>query len=203
MNANPSRALIAALLLASLQLTAVQANEHALNTAYRDIRHEAITSTDAPKPMDDLLIVGAYDLTWFAIDVYRVQLLAKQKPFLFDANNPAGAFELRINYHIDIKAEKLVEETRKQWKAINLYRPQAEDWLNTLAAMWPNLNEGDQLILSVTDNQHSHFFFNNTWIGDIADPQFGPTFAAIWLDKKAEYPKMRAALLNQNAEHRQ
>lgn len=151
---------------------------------------------DSPKPIDELIVVGTYDLTWFAIDVYRVQLLAKQMPFIFNPDGVDVPFELRIHYQIDIPSKKLVDETREQWKALKLDRPQSENWLNDLSIMWPNLKEGDELILSVSEDGVARFFFNKTYIGEIADPLFGSTFAAIWLHEKAEYPKMRAALLS-------
>lgn len=156
----------------------------------------ATATEDTPKPMDEFPVIGTYDLTWFAIDVYRVQLLAKQIPFVFDVDGVNAPFELRIHYQIDIKSKKLVDETRTQWQALKLDGPQSEVWLNQLGAMWPNLKEGDELILSVTEDGHAHFFFNKAFIGEVADPLFGSSFAAIWLHENAEYPKMRAALLS-------
>ncbi|MBY5921774.1 chalcone isomerase family protein [Ferrimonas balearica] len=104
---------------------------------------------------------------------------------------------LDLTYLRDIDAEDLLEHTRSEWQRLALYESRdSEAWLASLAAIWPDVAEGDRLTLMVQP-QHSTFYFNGEPIGTIAESRFGEQFLSIWLHPDSRYPKLRNALIGQ------
>lgn len=149
-----------------------------------------------PAPLE-FVQLGEYDLTWFGIDVYHIRLNATAADFKYSRQTPSGPFELLIEYKIDIKRDRLIDETLDQWEDLGLLNEQTQAWATQLKTIWPNLKEGDSLLMRWNAENMTEFHFNGSPIGTISEPEFGPAFAAIWLDEACEYPKMRAALLGE------
>jgi hypothetical protein len=142
-----------------------------------------------------LVQVGEAKLRVMLWDVYRSALYT-----------PTGQYEeglkplqLRITYLRDIKAQQLVQQTAKEWRAQGVEHPNMTDWLAQLEALWPNVADGDTLILTVTEGGQSYFSFNERSLGEISDPDFGDLFAGIWLSPKTTRPELRAELIGEQS----
>lgn len=154
----------------------------------------ALTS-QARSASDDLLTdfkkVGEARLEVLFWDVYDSILYSK------DGSYTSGRYPLalRIHYLRDIDAEDLIENTAEQWDKLDIDSAQYQPWLQQLADIWPDISEDDELLLIVDADKASRFFHNGNLIGDLSDPDFGPTFLAIWLDINSSYPKLRKRLI--------
>mgnify|MGYP001281753912 FL=1 len=102
---------------------------------------------------------------------------------------------LRIDYRRRIGREDLVDRTRSEWQKQGLYSEATEPWLDELTDMWPDVENGDQLLMQVTEQLASRFVFNGQVVGSISDPAFTERFLAIWLSEKSSYPEQRVQLL--------
>lgn len=138
---------------------------------------------------------GQYHLTWFGISVYDIKLWTAEPPFTFNLQRVDQPIALDIRYRIDVDADDLIEETRDQWEELSLLDDEAKQWLDDLQTMWPNIKDGDRLVMHVDEQQHTRFYFNGALVGTIENERFAPRFAAIWLAEGGEYPQMRRALL--------
>ncbi len=106
---------------------------------------------------------------------------------------------LSITYARNIKAEKLITRTKKEWLRLgykNTYP--INDWIIMLRNIWPDVKKNDQLIVVSTPQGQSVFYDENKRLGTIDDINFGPAFLAIWVDKNSRYKKNRLELIGVN-----
>ena len=106
-----------------------------------------------------------------------------------------GPYQLSLHYLRDIPVHQLIEQTDKAWREQRRTHPRQAEWLVQLADIWPDITEGDNLVLSVATSGHSGFWFNGEFIGAIQDEDFGPLFGGIWLDADSPQPDLRAKLI--------
>jgi len=120
--------------------------------------------------------------------------------FTADGSYQPGQSPLRleIQYLRNIESKDLVERTAAEWQAQQLSHPKQQQWLDTLSQIWPDVAENDVITLELRENQHSHFYVNNTWVGSIEDPAFGQQFLDIWLSPQTTRPAIRQQLLGQS-----
>ena len=147
-------------------------------------------------PLQQLQTHGRYHLTWFGLSIYDITLWTSERPFRFAVDLKPSSFALEIRYKIDVDADDLIEETRDQWQELALLDEDANRWLQQLPQIWPDIKEGDRLVMFVDESLQARFFHNDKLVGQIDDPAFATRFAAIWLAEGAEYPDMRKALLD-------
>lgn len=102
---------------------------------------------------------------------------------------------LKIDYLRDIDAIDLVEKTQDEWLKLGVEIKQIDSWLLMLNKIFPDIKNGDSILLKVDANKHSEFFFNGQSIGTINDTEFGQAFLRIWLDENCSYPKVRNKLI--------
>jgi hypothetical protein len=143
--------------------------------------------------------VGSATLTWGPFTVYSSQL-----------NTPDGQYHgtstdraLVITYRRSIESEELVDATREQWQALGTLQqePQSETWLQMLARLWPNVNEGTQLAFVVRAGKGQFWYRSSaanvafTALGTAQSTAFSERFLAIWLDPHTQYPELRQQLI--------
>jgi hypothetical protein len=151
-------------------------------------------------PLDALVEVGSGELTWFGLEIYEARLMSGQPDFRGLAGPEPVALEL--TYQRKISSERLVDTTAKEWRRLGneLNLPGEERlqrWLDSLAAMWPDVTPGDRIIARVEPGGATLFFGNDGLLGIVDDPEFGPAFLGIWLHPKSRDASLRAALLGQ------
>jgi hypothetical protein len=64
--------------------------------------------------------------------------------------------------------------------------------------MWPDVREDDVLALEMSASGRSTFLLNGKPLGSIDDPEFGPSFLAIWLSPDTSRPELRRLLIGMN-----
>ncbi|GAB3291880.1 chalcone isomerase family protein [Parahaliea aestuarii] len=139
---------------------------------------------------DALDPVGEARLQVLLWEVYHSRLYAPDGRYHPDAR----PLRLEITYLRDIDSEALVEQTAKEWRHLGLDHPSQEEWLALLSGLWPNVSEGDVLVLNINE-EGSQFSHNGETLGEIADADFGPSFLAIWVSPDTSRPELRRALL--------
>ncbi|AWL12661.1 hypothetical protein HMF8227_02208 [Saliniradius amylolyticus] len=150
-----------------------------------------LASLSLASPIENMQQVGKAKLEVLFWDVYWSSLYTPSGTF----TDIRGPLALKIDYLRDIDSQELVESTQEQWQKLGLSHPLQETWLQQVGRIWPDLKEGDQLILHLDADQVSHFYYNGQFIGRIAEAEFGHHFAAIWLSENASYPKVRNKLI--------
>ena len=151
------------------------------------------SDTSPSSPLSGLEKVGEARLSVWFWDIYDSALFT-----------PSGDYQktqfpqaLKIDYLRDIEAKELIEQTEEEWQKLGESSEQYSAWLSSLSSIWPDIKEGDQLLLLVDAEQTSHFYFNGESVGQINDKAFGPAFLRIWLDPQCSYPKVRRKLIGE------
>jgi hypothetical protein len=146
-------------------------------------------------PVDRLEAVGSATLRVLLWTIYDSRLYSPDGEY--QGVEPDLALE--ITYRRNIAAQDLLQRTRKEWRELGLYKPEHERWLEQLTGLWPDVKNGDSLVLRVDENLASQFFFNGQAIGEIASAEFTRNFLAIWLSEDSSYPKLRNRLVGLSA----
>lgn len=153
-----------------------------------------ISGATMADPLSELKKVGEAKLKVLFWDVYDSSLFNQTGIYQADQFPQA----LKINYLRDIDAEDLVATTQQEWQKLGIEPTSFNAWIPLLAEIFPDIKKGDTLLLDVSENLHSEFYFNGKSIGKIKDENFGPSFLRIWLDQNCSYPKVRKKLLGLN-----
>ncbi len=150
----------------------------------------------APAPVwlaADFVRLGEARKTHWGLPIYDAVL------FGTDAKSPPGArFALQLTYKLGLKGHRIAERSLQEMRGLGLKEgPQAEQWLAEMRRLFPDVKDGQRLVGVVDGAGVSHFYFDQTYLGRVDDPEFGRWFFAIWLDPKTSEPAMRRALLGQ------
>lgn len=142
-------------------------------------------------PTQNLDKVGSAKLRVFLWNIYESALYT-----------PSGEFEgivpglaLEIEYQRNISKRAFIDYTREEWQKQSLYSDQSELWLAQLKNIFPSVRKEDSLVLRVNDAMASEFYFNEEFIGQIANANFTREFLAIWLSEQSSYPDLRNQLI--------
>ncbi|MFQ3189465.1 MAG: hypothetical protein ACI936_000589 [Paraglaciecola sp.] len=153
--------------------------------------YSGVTMSD---PLSELKKVGDAKLKVLFWDVYNSSLYSQTGGY------QVGIFPqaLKINYLRDIDAKDLIDRTQDEWEKLGIDAAIFSAWIPLLTKIFPDIKEGDTLLLKVDENLQSEFFFNGETIGQIPDQAFGKSFLRIWLDENCSYPKVRNKLIGLN-----
>ena len=198
--------LMASLLVTELALGTERAPEDALQSS-----ELAGAASEQSAPSIDQSAQPASSELSLATDVWPVVGEARLKVLIWEVYDsalftPSGRWQgvapyrLSLRYLRDIPAAKLVEETEKAWQEQGRSHPRLNEWLVLLAALWPDITEGDNLVFGLNASGDSAFWFNGSPIGSIDDRDFGPLFGGIWLDPDTPRPGLRAELIGPTPE---
>lgn len=141
-------------------------------------------------PLTDLKQVGKTEMNWLFWKLYDIRLLSADGQYQPQTYPVAIA----IRYARDISADQLVSSTIEEWSRQDINWKST--WRDELMNMWPNVAEGDEIIVRVDKNLLSQFYFNDQNIGSIEDEQFAPAFLSIWLSENTLKPELRNRLIN-------
>jgi hypothetical protein len=152
----------------------------------------AIDASATNKHCAGLQTQGRSTLTWFGLEVYEAELCANAPVSWPDFSGP---LVLSIEYKRAIPSERIVEQTRKEWRKMKVDRDGIQRWIALLEEVIPDIDSGDRLSFSVDENGVASFIHNelDTRIDD--DPGFNREFLGIWLSPDMSRPKMRSELL--------
>lgn len=140
---------------------------------------------------ETLETVGSTRLSVMFWDVYDATLFSDS-----GAYESAEQLALRLEYLRDIDAADLVETTGEEWEKLDYQMDeQAQQWLQQLNEMWPDVQEGDCITLVVNAAGESTFYGINGRLGEITDAAFSERFLAIWLSAKSRFEDERNELI--------
>ena len=143
---------------------------------------------------EQLQLVGKARLEVLFWSIYDSRLYTADGRYS-DGQRP---LRLELEYLRDIEAADLVEQTRNEWQHLQLPVQEKELWLEELARLWPDVREDDVLALEMRESGRSTFLLNGKPLGSIDDPQFGPSFLAIWLSPDTSRTELRRSLIGMN-----
>ncbi len=136
--------------------------------------------------VDSMKVVGKARLSILFWDIYDSTLLSSDGKYQPEQTPLA----LKINYLRDIDAKDLIEQTKEEWQELKVSESNIQRWLPLLEGIFPDIKEGDILVMHLNENKVSEFLYNGQSVGRITDPKFGHQFLRIWLDKNCSYPKV-------------
>ncbi len=150
----------------------------------------------ARQVLDQPTVVGQARLKVLLFKVYDATLYAPKGRY--QADQP---FMLTLRYLREFKGEKIaqrtVEEMRKQG-----FTDEAKLalWLRAMKVLFPDVRPGFELSAVRLASGATDFYRGDQRIGQVADPEFGRQFFAIWLGEKTSEPAMRRQLLKLTAQ---
>jgi hypothetical protein len=145
--------------------------------------------------LPDTTLVGQGLYRWFGLSIYKARLWG-DKEKVTATGWPASSFALELEYTRKLDGEDIAIASIDEIKNLGLgTNAQHDQWLADMKKIFPNVEEGQQLMGLFSPGQPSRFFLNGRSIGEIADPEFGPAFFGIWLHPKTSAPKLRRLLL--------
>ena len=112
-----------------------------------------------------------------------------------DWRDPRTSFRYELTYARSISGNFLVSQTTKEWDHLGFQDNRRSRWVEALKAIWPDVNKGDTIAFDVDAEGVSRFYFNGAWVGTINDPDFAPSFIAIWLSPDTSRPAHRDGFL--------
>lgn len=139
-------------------------------------------------PVKDLKTVGSGTFNFLFWKIYDISLLTSTGEYQ-QGEQPLA---LEITYAQNIEGNQLVTSTIEEWERMEI--SWQENWSSMLGDIFPNITEGDQLLLRVDENNNSNFYFNQQPIGVIEDSEFTDAFLAIWLSSNTRSQKLTREL---------
>ena len=110
-------------------------------------------------------------------------------------HDPTKSFRYELTYARTIAGAVLASQTTKEWEHLGFTDERQSGWVEYLEAIWPDVSKGDTITFDVDAAGISRFYFNGEWLGAVEDPDFAPTFIAIWLSPETSRPAHREGLL--------
>lgn len=138
---------------------------------------------------------GSGRLTWFGLHVYDAQLYV---PRGFDASRPeARPLALELTYARKLTGLAIAERSHDEIARLAPVATEAQRarWLDDMKALFPDVESGERLAGIYRPNAPTRFYLNGRLLGEVADPDFGRAFFAIWLDPRTSAPQLRSSLL--------
>ncbi len=184
------RVLALLFLYAAALVVAAETDESAVNMAADESRGAAslFLSFDALPPLKQ---VGTSSLRVMVFKVFDSALFTETGNW----QDQKTSFRYELTYARTISGSVLASQTTKEWDHLGFTDDRQSAWVEYLEAIWPDVNQGDTITFDVDASGVSRFYFNGEWLGAIEDPDFAPTFIAIWLSPETSRPAHREGLL--------
>ena len=144
--------------------------------------------------IDDARPLGGGRLTWFGLHLYDAQLFV---PSAFDISNPSlQPFALELTYARNLDGSAIAERSRDEIARLKIgSEVQRARWLADMTGLFPDLKASQRLAGIYRPGGATRFYLDGRFLGEVADPEFGRAFFAIWLDPRTSAPQLRASLL--------
>lgn len=138
-------------------------------------------------------VAGEGTFRWFGLKLYDARLWVGKKGYQPGMEAPL-ALELRYARSLDGDriAKASFDEIRKLGRGS---ASQQAAWLAAMQKLFPDVADGDRITSVYQPEQGARFYLNDAPLGDIADPEFGRAFFAIWLAETTSAPSLRTELL--------
>lgn len=158
----------------------------------------AAATDAAPPALAQAVPAGTARLTFWGFAVYDARLWVA--PGFRRSAVDTSPLALELTYLRTFRGADIAKRSLDEMQRSGPIEPaQARTWEEQLAAVLPDVKEGDKLLGVHRPGQGVEFFSNRRRIGEIADPRFARRFFAIWLGPASSQPAMRDALLTGTA----
>ncbi|MCF3096126.1 hypothetical protein EHZ86_02045 [Aeromonas australiensis] len=145
-------------------------------------------------PWQQLRPVGQGEMNWLWFKLYDATFYSASGRYQ-PGHYPQA---LTLTYARTIGREDLLSATAAEWQRLGLGTvPERQRWLDQLAALWPDVQAGDQLAFYVDKGGVGHFWWQERPLGTLADPNFSAAFLAIWLADNSRNPALTRRLRGQ------
>lgn len=167
----------------------------------------SVPTSGIPSPIASQLpnarLAGEGLLRWFGFRIYQARLFvgegydhasATQGPSI---QGPIqGPLALELTYKRSFDGQSIAERSADEIDSLDIGTPaQRAQWSARMAELFPDITEGDRLTGILTASGQTLFVHNESLVGQIDDPAFGPAFFSIWLDERTSAPALRAQLI--------
>jgi hypothetical protein len=188
------RAAFAALALANLLLANPLLAPAALAQTAPPPANQSMVPEHIRQALPDARLAGKGQHSWFGLLIYDAALwVGKQGYAGHQAKEP---FVLELRYARSLGGMRIAQASIEQMQKVGVgSSTQHASWLASMQATFPDVQEGTRLSAWFAPKAATRFFLNGKPLGEIADPEFGPAFAAIWLSSASTAPHLREALL--------
>lgn len=132
---------------------------------------------------------GSGEMRWFGLALYDATLYVAGKEV------GRAPLALHLRYRRAISRERLARASIDEMRRLGADAAQLKRWEADLMRVFPDVASGDSITAIRLPGQGVRFFHQDMASGEIADPDFGRWFFAIWLDVKAHSPSLRESLL--------
>lgn len=147
------------------------------------------------KALPDARLAGKGGFTWFGLSIYDATLYVGAQGYA-----PDQRFALDLRYARSLHGARIAKASIEQMEKVGVgTAAQHAQWLTRMQAVFPDVQEGTHLTAIFTPQAATRFFRDGQPLTEIADPEFGPAFAAIWLSPATTAPKLRTQLLRDAA----
>jgi hypothetical protein len=156
--------------------------------------HAMPAETTVGAALKDQRKLSTARLRVWGFEVYDASLYAAPG---FDAQRfTEHRFGLELSYLRSFKGADIAERSIDEMRGLATIEPaQAERWLNTMSALFPDVKRGDRITGLHVPGTGARFYLNGQWLGEVADEAFSGLFFGIWLSPKTSQPGMRRALI--------
>lgn len=157
-----------------------------------------LTPAHAQKPAWEVFLpqaseVGAGQFRWWGFLVYDATLWAPSGQY-----QPGGPFALSMRYARDVSRQDIVQASIDQMRDLGFAVERHPEWTQKLNQVMESVKSGDTLTGVYMPGQGAVFFYNDQLTGQV-DERLANAFFAIWLNPKTSQPKLRLALLGEQA----
>ena len=139
-------------------------------------------------------LVGEDKFTYWGFEVYHASLWTGSNA-LRPEQWQSQRLALELRYLRDFAGKDIAQRSVDEMQAQNpLSSDKAQNWLQQLSAIFPNIKKGDSLTGIYLPDQGAQFLFDNQPVGEIKDTELAQRFFAIWLSPQTSAPKLRQRL---------
>jgi len=143
-------------------------------------------------------LIGQGKYSYWGFDVYNASLWAGEATISSD-QWASQRIALELHYLRDFNGADIAKRSIDEMHAQSaLPKNKAAVWLKTLEGIFPNVGKGQYLTGIFIPNVGAQFFYDNTAIGEIKDPELAKRFFDIWLAPQTSAPDLRKRLFAGN-----
>lgn len=138
----------------------------------------------------DAKISGSDRYSYVFFDVYDVTLFAPSGQW-----TKSEPFALSLKYLRKLKGKRIANSSIQEIRSQGLKdEVKLASWYSQMKEIFPDVQKGSTLTGIHLPGQETRFYYNDTRIGTIKDPEFGHWFFGIWLAETTRAPALKQKL---------
>jgi hypothetical protein len=143
-------------------------------------------------------LLGEGTLRVFGMPIYDIRLWGEAG--LGVRNPESKPLALELEYARALQGKAIAERSLQEMQGLDhIDAERAEKWLQQMRRIFPDVKKGDRLTGVQRPGEAARFFVNGQAGGEVRDAEFTRLFFGIWLSPRTSQPKLREALLGNQA----